>query len=161
MARTDWVVYCKAPFGGPAQVLKDLSRYTHRVAISNRRLLFVGDGVVRFSHHDYVGHYQLKEMTLPATEFLRGFLLHVVPPGFMRIRHWGVTANCRRQQKLARCRELLGQPAPSSAAESAPAAAPAPPVDTDDAAALRCPACGGRMRVIEILAPTPAGDDTS
>ena len=76
---TDWVVYAKPPFGGPEQVLKYLSRYTHRVAISNRRLLFVGDGVVRFAYRDYADHSRTKEMTLPATEFLRRFLLHVVP----------------------------------------------------------------------------------
>jgi hypothetical protein len=75
LARTDSVVYCKAPFGGPAQVLKYLSRYTHRVAISNQRILFVGDGLVRFAYRDYADHDRLKEMTLPATEFLRRFLL--------------------------------------------------------------------------------------
>ena len=101
------MVYCKPPFGGPAQVLKYLSRYTHRVAISNRRILSVANGVVCFEYRDYADHNQRKQMSLPATEFLRRFLQHVVPKGFMRIRHYGIAANCRRRQKLARCRELL------------------------------------------------------
>jgi hypothetical protein len=159
--KQDWVVYAKPPFGGPAQVLKYLSRYTHRVAISNRRLLSVANGVVRFEYRDYAAHDQRKEMALPATEFLRRFLLHVVPRGFMRIRHYGITANCRRTAKLARCRELLGQPSPPPVAKSDTAAAPEHTASTDVAAALRCPACGGIMRVIEILAPTPLGHDTS
>ena len=101
----DWVVYAKPPFGGPAQVLKYLSRYTHRVAISNQRLVSIGHGVVRFEYHDYADPNTRKQLPLPATEFLRRFLLHVVPKGFMRIRHYGITANARRQKKLARCRE--------------------------------------------------------
>ena len=159
--RDDWVVYSKPPFGGPEQVLKYLSRYTHRVAISNRRLLSVANGVVRFAYRDYADHDQRKEMPLAATEFLRRFLLHIVPRGFMRIRHYGITANCRRKAKLARCRELLGQPAPPPVAESDTAAAPEHTAGADDSAAIRCPACGGIMRVIEILAPTALGYDTS
>ena len=111
--KQDWVVYVKPPFGGPALALKYLSRYTHRVAISNQRLLSVANGVVRFEYHAYADPDARKELPLPATEFLRRFLLHVVLKGFMRIRHYGITANARRQAKLARCRELLGTtPAP-------------------------------------------------
>jgi Putative transposase len=82
-----WVVYAKPPWGSPAQVLKYLSRYTHRVALANARLVLVGDGVVRFRYTDDAAHGTTKIMELPATEFLRRFLLHVVPPGFVRIRH--------------------------------------------------------------------------
>jgi Putative transposase/Transposase zinc-binding domain len=152
--KQDWVVYAKPPFGGPAQVLKYLSRYTHRVAISNQRLVSIGHGVVRFEYHDYADPDVRKELPLPATEFLRRFLLHVVPKGFMRIRHYGITANARRQKKLARCRELLGTtPAPPLpvGADTAPAA----PHDTTP----RCPHCGALLRIIEILPPQP--HDTS
>jgi len=148
----DWVVYAKAPFGGPAQVLKYLSRYTHRVAISNQRLLSVANGVVRFEYHDYADSDPHKELPLPAPEFLRRFLLHVVPKGFMRIRHYGTTANRRRQEKLARCRELLG-------ATPAPPAAPPLPADADTAGAPpedttpRCPQCGAPLRIVELLPP--------
>ena len=148
----DWVVYAKPPFGGPEHVLKYLSRYTHRVAIANQRILSVANGVVRFEYHDYADHDQRKEMALPAIEFLRRFLLHVVPKGFMRIRHYGITANCRRQQKLARCREVLGT-------TPAPPAAPPLPAEADTAAATpedttpRCPQCGASLRIVEILPP--------
>ena len=98
---------------------------------------------------------------LAATEFLRRFLLHVVPKGFMRIRHYGITANCRRTIKLARARALLGQPAPPPVADPEPAASPEPRVGGDDSATLRCPVCGGRMRVIELLAPALDPHDTS
>ena len=158
-----WVVYCKPPFGGPAQVLKYLSRYTHRVAISNHRILCVANGVVRFEYRDYADHNQRKQMSLPATEFLRRFLQHVVPKGFMRIRHYGITANCRRRQKLARCRELL-EPAQRTATSESNVAGtdschdPAVPLEPK---AASCPSCGGRMSVIEILAPTTAPHDTS
>ena len=133
----------------------DVSRYTHRVAIANQRLLSVANGVVRFAYRDSADNDQPKEMALPAPEFLRRFLLHVVPKGFMRIRHYGITANCQRTTQLERCREILAPPAAPPVAESATVAA----ADAD--AAIRCPACGGLMRVIEILAPTPAGYDTS
>src|SRR5262249_31215187 len=147
------------PFGGPEQVLKYLSRYTHRVAISNQRLHAVGDGMVRFEYRDYADHYQRKELSLPALEFLRRFLQHLLPRGFMRIRHYGLTANRRRAVRLARARELLGQPrAPApeitdrdpSRGEAAPA----------DAPVARCPACGGAL-LIEVLVPAPSRYDTS
>lgn len=161
--QTPWVVYAKPPFGGPERVLKYLSRYTHRVAISNHRLLFVGDGIVRFAWKDYADHNAHKEMTLPAVEFLRRFLLHVVPRGFMRIRHYGILANRHREQKLARCRELLGVAA-------APAQEPIEKRDNDtpgealddndtERPLAPCPICGAPMRIVEILAPRP--HDTS
>jgi hypothetical protein len=151
-----WVVYAKPPFGGPGCVLKYLSRYTHRVAISNRRILSVADGVVRFTWTDYADGQRTKELPLPAEEFLRRFLLHVVPRGFMRIRHYGLLANCHRAQKLARCRALLGV-----------ATLPSPPADLDGLAPHHeddahrpteptppaCPVCGQPMRVVEILPP--------
>ena len=104
----DWVVYAKPPFGGPQHVLKYLSRYTHRVAITNQRRLSVAHGVVRFAYRDSAAPNARTALSLPATEFLRRFPLHVVPKGFMRIRHYGITANRCREAKLARCRELLG-----------------------------------------------------
>jgi hypothetical protein len=135
-------------------VLKYLSRYTHRVAISNQRLVFVGEGIVRFRYKDYAAGGTTKVMELRAEEFLRRFLLHVVPPGFVRIRHFGLLANRTRQAKLTRCRQLLAVAAaaatsllPASPSET-PTASPAP------AAAARCPGCGGgRLRVTARLAP--------
>jgi hypothetical protein len=103
----DWVVYAKPPMGGPAQVLKYLARYTHRVAISNHRLLDVGEGRVKFRYKDYAAGGQDKTMTLTATEFLRRFLQHVLPTGFVKIRHYGLLANAQRAQRLALGRQLL------------------------------------------------------
>ncbi len=166
LRRTSWVVYAKPPFGGPERVLKYLSRYTHRVAISNHRLLFVGDGTVRFTWKDYADHNAPKEMTLPADEFLRRFLLHVVPRGFMRIRHYGILANRHREQKLMRCRELLGVAVTAPLQELPETRGPAPdthcePLDDNDTEPPRapCPTCGAQMRIVEILPPRP--DDTS
>jgi len=102
------VVYAKRPFGGPEQVLKYLARYTHRVAISNRRLLSMEDDRVTFEWKDYAAGNQTKTMTLEAVEFIRRFLLHVLPSGFVHIRHFGFLANRKRKQKLALCRSLLG-----------------------------------------------------
>ena len=159
-----WVVYAKPPWGSPEQVLKYLSRYTHRIAISNRRILSVAGGIVRFEYRDYADGYQRKVLPVAATEFLRRFLQHVLPRGFMRIRHYGITANCARGEKLARARELLTnsqyQPAPEP---DTALAAPAACTETQqtDSAATRCPACGGPMRVIQVLAPTPFPYDTS
>nr|WP_261360678.1 IS91 family transposase [Aeoliella straminimaris] len=106
--RDDWVVYCKRPFGGPKQVLKYLARYTHRVAIANSRLVSYQDGVVRFRWKDYRHGGQTKIMSLTDTEFIRRFLQHVLPSGFVRIRHHGFLANRNRGDNLRRCRELLG-----------------------------------------------------
>jgi hypothetical protein len=118
-ARTaEWVVYAKPPFGGPHQVLDYVGRYTHRIAISNNRLLAIGDGKVRFRWKDYRNGHHLGAMTLAAEEFIRRFLLHVLPAGFQRIRYYGFLCNRSREQKLARCRELLGMPTdPSSTCE--------------------------------------------
>lgn len=107
----EWVVYAKPPFGGPVQVLEYLGRYTHRIAISNDRLLALKDGQVSFQWKDYRrrGRPKSRTLTLPAAEFLRRFLIHVVPPQFRRIRHYGFLANHHRKKKVARCRQLLGQ----------------------------------------------------
>lgn len=105
---TDWVVYAKRPFGGPTQVLKYLAGYTHRVAISNHRLLSLQDGQVRFRWKDYTHGNRQRVMALDAVEFTRRFLLHVLPRRFVRIRHCGFLANTCRRDKLARCRELIG-----------------------------------------------------
>ncbi len=107
--RIKWVVFVKPPFGGPEQVLKYLARYTHRVAISNRRLLSMEDGRVTFEYKDYADGNQSKVMTLEATEFIRRFLLHILPSGFVRIRQFGFLANRARGKKLALCRALLGR----------------------------------------------------
>jgi hypothetical protein len=149
----DWVVYAKPPFGGPERVLKYLSRYTHRIAIANHRLVSIEDGVVRFRWRDYAHHNQVKVMALPATEFLRRFLLHVVPSGFMRIRHFGLLANRNRTAKLARCRSLLAPP-PEAAVDRCDGAAPSGEASASADEPKRCPVCGaGPLRIIEILAP--------
>jgi len=108
----EWVVYAKAPLGGPEQVLQYLGRYTHRVAISNNRLVDFADGQVTFEWKDYRHDSRKKLMQLDAQEFIRRFLLHVLPPGFQRIRHYGLLANRHREAKLGRCRQLLAVPAP-------------------------------------------------
>ena len=105
--RHDWVVYAKRPFGGPEQVLKYLARYTHRVAISNQRLIGLSDDQVTFRWKDYASRGRSRRMTIRALEFLRGFLLHVLPLGFMKIRHYGFMANRFRTAKLALARKLL------------------------------------------------------
>jgi hypothetical protein len=157
-AATDWVVYAKPPFGGPAQVLKYLSRYTHRIAISDRRIMAVDGQTVRFAYKDYAhggGHGgQRRTMTLAGTEFLRRFLMHVVPRGFMRIRHFGILANRVSADNLERCRRLLHLPhAADPEAEWASAVeGPAGP----DEHLGRCPVCGrGRMVPGEQLPPRP------
>jgi hypothetical protein len=149
----NWVVYAKPPFGGPERVLKYLSRYTHRIAIANHRLVSIADGVVRFLWRDYAHHSHVKVMALPAEEFLRRFLLHVVPSGFVRIRHFGLLANRHRTAKLARCRRLL---VPPPEVEFDPCDSAAPSGEASDSAAepKRCPVCGGGpIRIIEMLAP--------
>lgn len=109
----DWVVYAKPPFGGPAQVLKYLSRYTHRIAISNRRLISTDEQTVSFKWKDYAHHNRPRSMTLDGAEFLRRFLMHAVPRGFMRIRHFGLLANRVRRSNLVLCRQLLNASAPT------------------------------------------------
>ena len=153
LRRHDWVVYAKRPFAGPTQLLEYLGRYTHRVAISNERLVSHTDGVVRFRWRDYADGDRVKIMTLAAEEFIRRFLLHVVPDGFVRIRHFGFLANRTRRTKLARCRALLTPPpAPAASAIESVAALMRrlTGIDID-----RCPVCQqGQLHVTEILAPT-------
>lgn len=108
LRQVEWVVYAKPPFAGPKQVLDYVGRYTHRVAISNHRLLDIENGQVQFRYKDYRDHSQQKVMTLSADEFIRRFLLHVLPNGFHRIRYYGFLGNRYRQEKLERCRQLLG-----------------------------------------------------
>ena len=110
----EWVVYVKPPFGGPQQVLRYLARYTHRVAISNGRFLGLENGRVRFRGRDSQHANQMKEMSLDAVEFIRRFLLHVLPSGFVKIRHFGFLSNRNRKTMILRCRELL----PPSAVEA-------------------------------------------
>ena len=145
-----WVVYCKDPFGGPEQVLRYLSRYTHRVAISNRRLVAADDGGVSFRWKDYrvKGPERWKTMTLGAHEFIRRFLIHVLPKGFHRIRHYGLFANGNRAEAIARARELLAVAPPPPKPE--PVAAPG--ADEPRVLPTPCPCCGGRMHVIEVFA---------
>jgi hypothetical protein len=143
-----WVVYCKAPFAGPEQVLRYLSRYTHRIAISNRRLVSADDGGIAFRWKDYRedGLARWKTMTLAPAEFIRRFLIHVLPKGFHRIRHYGLLANTNRAESIARARELL--------AIMPPVIEPDVAKTTDEPRVLRCPCprCGGRMIVIEVFA---------
>ena len=142
--RQDWVVYLKHPFGGPQYVLQYLGRYTHRVAISNHRLVSFADGQVTFRWRDSAHHNEQKLMTLSVDEFLRRFLLHILPKGFVRIRNFGFLANRRRTTLLPLCFQLLGATQPSLAEEH--------PSSTQDAPGLyRCPKCGGPMKVIERL----------
>ena len=110
--QAEWVVYAKPPFGGPRQVLEYLGRYTHRVAISNNRLIDFVDGSVSFRWKDYRHDSRQKVMRLQEQEFIRRFLLHVLPGGLQRIRHYGFLANRHRATKLARCRQLLAEPDP-------------------------------------------------
>ncbi len=145
LRKTEWVVYSKRPFGGPEAVLAYLSRYTHRVAISNSRLIAVNDAGVTFKWKDYRadGRERQKVMTLATGEFIRRFLIHVLPPGFHRIRHYGLFASGTRADNIARARQLLAVPQ-SEAADTncAEANEPKPP-------AHPCPCCGGRMVIIE------------
>ena len=136
-----WVVYSKPPFGGPEAVLAYLSRYTHRVAISNRRLIGMDEAGVTFRYKDYRrdGDARHRTMTLSADEFIRRFLVHVLPKGFHRIRHYGLLATARCKANIARARELLAVPAPPVAPKPASSAERRTP----------CPCCGGRMLVIE------------
>jgi hypothetical protein len=138
--RADWVVYSKPPFGGAEHALRYLGCYTHRVAISNHRLVSLADGRVTFRWRDSAHKNKKRRMSLPVEEFLRRFLLHVLPPGFVRIRHFGIFAHRRRGDLLPLCRQLLH-------------AAPAPDAPAPDAArpTWTCPHCGGPMVVIERL----------
>jgi hypothetical protein len=138
--REDWVVYAKRPFGGPEHVLHYLARYTHRVAISNHRIVDVTDTHVTFRWKDYAHHNKRRKMTLSQEEFLRRFLEHILPKGFPRIRYFGFLANRRRAEFLPLCRSLL---------------AAAPPVEAMGTATAtplwRCPSCQGPMQIVEVL----------
>jgi len=159
LRRVEWVVYAKPPFGGPAQALAYLGRYTHRVAIANSRLVSLANAEVTFRWKDYRHHGKAKVMTLAADEFIRLFLLHTLPDGFHRIRHYGFLANRQRADKLALCRRLLD------------ALLQGPPAEqVQDAVSShrpnRCPTCGGAMVMLGVLArPVPYRtsfwDDTS
>ena len=144
--KTEWVVYAKPPFGGPEAVLAYLSRYTHRVAISNARLIRADTSAVTFKVKDYriKGTGRYKTMALTPYEFIRRFLIHVLPKGFHRIRHYGLLANARRTANIAKARELIGTP-PDLHENQEPEAAPGTPPP--------CPCCGGQMIVIETFEP--------
>jgi hypothetical protein len=143
LRKAEWVVYAKRPFGGPEAVLAYLSRYTHRIAISNSRLIDFDGANVTFRWKDYRtrGRERYKTMTLAACEFIRRFLIHVLPSGFHRIRHYGLFANGGRVRNIARARELLAMPTPEPDQDDE-IPEPSPP-------ARPCPCCGGRMVVIE------------
>ncbi len=153
LRRVEWVVYAKRPFGGPAQVLAYLGRYTHRVAIANSRLVSMTDKDVAFRWKDYRHGGKIKVMTLAAHEFIRRFLLHTLPDGFHRIRHFGFLANGHRAAKLALCRKLLDAPAAISAPEPANASGDS---TSGPPAWSRCPCCGGAFVVVGILSAKPS-----
>jgi hypothetical protein len=136
--RHTWIVDVRKPFGGPEHVLHYLVRYTHRVAISNHRLIGMEDGEVTFRWKDYAHGGKKRKMTLTAEEFIRRFLLYVLPKRLVRIRYYGWMANRCRQQRAARCRVLL-------AAEDPPA--------IEERPAKRCPRCGGTVETVEVIVP--------
>ena len=162
LRKGEWVVYAKKPFGGPQAVLAYLSRYTHRVAISNRRLISADETGVTFRWKDYriEGHARYKTMTLPTHEFIRRFLMHVLPKGFHRIRHYGLFANGNRAENVALARKLLAMPPSVSEPDTGLSFEPDQPYTLPKP----CPCCGGRMIIIETFArgcepkrqPTPA-----
>ena len=146
LRRAEWVVYAKRPFAGPESVLAYLARYTHRVAISNSRLVSLDDRGVTFRWKDYRAHGQARQklMTIEPGEFIRRFLIHVLPSGFHRIRHYGLFANTARATNLAKARALLQAPPPAAGAAGVKPEAPA-------TIPVVCPCCGGRMILVEIF----------
>ena len=142
--RKDWVVYAKRPFGGPEHVLHYLARYTHRVAISNHRIVNFADGKVTFRWKDYAHKSKQRLMTVTAEEFLRRFLLHTLPRRFVRIRFCGFLANRRRRNLLPVCRQLLAAAPPQQNATEPEAKA---------SGSWLCPCCGGAMALVEKLTP--------
>ncbi len=154
LKKTKWFVYSKRPFAGPAAVLAYLSRYTHRVAISNSRLIAIYDEGVTFRWTDYRadGRARHKTMTLAPSEFIRRFLLHVLPAGFHRIRHYGLFANGQRRDMIARARRLLNAAKPPVSETESRAVDEADASDTAATPGYRCPCCGSRMIVIETFA---------
>ena len=158
LRRSEWVVYAKRPFAGPKAVLAYLARYTHRVAISNSRLVTLDEAGVTFKWKDYriKGRDRLRTMTLDAAEFIRRFLLHVLPSGFHRIRHYGLFASAGRAHNIERARHLLASPERSRAEADSE--------DETASPARQCPCCGGRMIVVETFegarparSPAPTG----
>jgi len=151
LRNSEWVVYSKRPFGGPAEVLRYLARYTHRVAISNRRLVALDDKGVTFKWKDYRvdGPERYKLMTLDTHEFIRRFLMHVLPQGFHRIRYYGLFASSKRADNIARARELLAVPLLPIHAIKAATTKPDQPKSPEHP----CPCCGGRMIIIETFEP--------
>jgi hypothetical protein len=147
LRKTEWVVYSKRPFGGPEAVLAYLSRYTHRVAIANSRLIALDDAGVTFTWKDYRanGRDRAKVMTLAIDEFIRRFLIHVLPGGFHRIRHYGLFANGGRAENIARARHLLNVPTTQNEPSDADSTGDSEP----QTLAHPCPCCGGRMIIIE------------
>jgi hypothetical protein len=147
------VVYAKPPFGGPEQVLAYLGRYTHRIAIGNERLLDSKNGSVRFRYRDYAHGNKVKVMRLSAEEFIHRFLFHLLPKGFMRIRHYGLLANRHRTEHLHACRAALDAPTPAPREAETVEVFLARVLGTE---ANRCPHCGqGRLRPIRALPPLP------
>ncbi len=150
LRKVEWVVYAKRPFAGPEAVLAYLSRYTHRVAIANSRLISSNENGVTFKYKDYrsKGRERQKTMTLKPHEFIRRFLIHVLPTGFHRIRHYGLFANANRAGNIVRARELLNVPEPQDKTE----------FDTESNeppdCLLPCPSCGGGMIIIETFERT-------
>jgi hypothetical protein len=158
---TEWVVYAKPPFGGPERVLKYLARYTHRVAISNSRLLDLSAGRVTFRYKDYADDHRQKTLSLDADEFLRRFVQHVLPKSFVKIRHYGLLANAQREARLAVCRRLL---------LVANLAATQPTTDTEPIEPAQprcCPKCGGTRLIdrdwpaADSGSPGPTASDSS
>ena len=149
LAKKNWFVYAKPPFAGPQAVLAYLSRYTHRVAISNSRLISLDEAGVTFRYKDYRrnGSERYRTMTLDPGEFIRRFLIHVLPKGFHRIRHYGLLASARHKANIARARELLATPQPEAACSQTNSADADAATPTDRRP--QCPCCGGRMIIIE------------
>ena len=160
LRRADWVVYAKRPFGGPDAVLAYLSRYTHRVAIANSRLVAMDRHGVTFRWKDYrarsAGKAWRKTMTLTAQEFIRRFLLHVLPDGFHRIRHYGLLASSRRAGTIARIRQIIAALMPADIARDDVPVAATQPEQAPEPKQPPCPCCGGRMILVERFAPGTA-----
>ena len=154
------MVYAKPPFGGPEQVLAYLGRYTHRVAIANSRLTSIDSGQVAFRWKDYRHHDKAKIMTLAADEFIRRFLLHTLPDGFHRIRHYGFLANGHRGAKLTLCRRWLDAPTPAAPIIPRPDYRERYRQLTGRSLEI-CPCCGGAMRSLGALGPGRPWPDTS
>jgi hypothetical protein len=147
LRKVEWVVYAKRPFAGPEAVLAYLSRYTHRVAIANSRLISADNNAVTFNYKDYrlKGRQRHKTMTLKPHEFIRRFLIHVLPKGLHRIRHYGLFANGSRVDNIAKARDLLAVPAPANTADGDDDKSSHKPA----ASTGHCPYCGGHMVIIE------------